>query len=175
LFARALGDGFARLPAAVRAGHLVDERLVLAGRASVTGAASRGARLVARLFGLPTTAADVPVAVEMRADRDGEIWTRSFGGRAFRSRLAPGRRRGRVRERFGPFTFDLALTARADGLDLEVVGGRFGPLPLPRPLVPVSRARERVDAQGRFCFDIPVTLPAVGLLVHYRGWLVPKT
>jgi hypothetical protein len=175
LFARVLGEGFARLPEAVRAAHLVDERLVLAGRASVTGAATRRGRLLARLFRLPTTAADVPVSVEMRADGDGEIWTRTFGARAFHSRLAPGARRGRASERFGPFTFDLVLTACADGLDLKVIGGRIGPLPLPRALVPISHATERVDAQGRFCFDIPVVLPAVGRLVHYRGWLVPQT
>jgi Domain of unknown function (DUF4166)/Saccharopine dehydrogenase NADP binding domain len=173
LFARALGDGFARLPEAVRTAHLVDDRLVLAGRADVTGAASRFGRVLARLFGLPAAAADIPVTVEMRADRDGETWTRNFGGSAFRSRLAPGKRRGRVTERFGPFTFDLVLTASAAGLDLEVTRGRLGPLPLPRALVPISQASERVDAHGRFCFDIPVALPAIGLLVHYRGWLVP--
>jgi hypothetical protein len=148
---------------------------MLAGRASVTGAASRRGRVLARLFGLPTTAADVPVSVEMRADRAGEVWTRNFGGRTFRSRLAPGKRRGRVRERFGPFSFDLVLTAGPAGLDFEAVGGKLGPLPLPRALVPISHASERVDAQGRFCFDIPVVLPSVGLLVHYRRWLVLKT
>jgi hypothetical protein len=172
LFTRVLGDGFTRMPAAVRAGHLVDERLVLAGRASVTGATSPSGRLLARLFDLPTTAADVPVSVEMRADRAGETWTRNFGGRAFRSRLAPSKRRCRATERFGPLTFDLVLTANVDGLDLEVIGGRLGPLPLPRSLVPTSHATEGVDEQGRFCFDIPIVLPAVGLLVHYRGWLV---
>jgi hypothetical protein len=174
LFARGLGEGFARLPDAVRTAHLVDEQLVLAGRASVTGAASRFGRFIARLFGLPTTAADVPVRVEMRTDRDGEVWTRDFGGYRFRSRLAPSGWRGRVTERFGPFTFDLVLTASAAGLDLEVIGGRLGLLRLPGILHPVSRATERVDAQGRFCFDIPVVLPAVGLLVHYRGWLEPQ-
>jgi hypothetical protein len=35
-------------------------RLVLAGRAEVTGATARGGRLLAWLFGLPTTAVDVP-------------------------------------------------------------------------------------------------------------------
>jgi Domain of unknown function (DUF4166) len=76
-----------------------------------------------------------------------------------------------VRERFGPFSFDLVLTAGTAGLDLDVVGGKLGPLPLPRALVPISQASDRVDAQGRFRFDIPVVLPSVGLLVHYRGWL----
>jgi hypothetical protein len=162
------------MPAAVRAAHLVDERLALAGRASVGGAASPVGRLLGRLIGFPPPAADVAVSVEMRADREGEIWTRDFGGRRFRSRLAPGRRRGRVTERFGALTFDLALAAGAAGLDLTIVGGRLGPLPLPRFLIPRSAARERVDGEGRFCFDVPISLPGIGLLVHYRGWLKPK-
>ena len=33
-------------------------------------------------------------------------------------------------------------------------------------------ARE-YEADGRFHFDVPITLPLVGLLIHYRGWLVP--
>jgi saccharopine dehydrogenase-like NADP-dependent oxidoreductase len=174
LFARMLGSRFDQMPAAVRVAHLVDERLVLAGRALVGGAASPVGRLLGRLIGFPPAAPDVAVSVEMRADRDGEVWTRNFGGRTFRSRLAPGRRPGRVTERFGALTFDLALAAGPAGLDLTIVGGRLGPLPLPRFLIPRSAARERVDGEGRFCFDVPISLPGIGLLVHYRGWLKPK-
>ena len=105
---------------------------------------------------------DVPVSVEMRADREGETWTRNFGGRTFRSRLAPGRRPGRVTVRFGLLTFDLDLAAGPAGLDLTIVGGRLGPLRLPRILLPASAARERVDGEGRFCFEVLIGLPGVG-------------
>jgi saccharopine dehydrogenase-like NADP-dependent oxidoreductase len=175
LIARALGPRFDRLPEAVRVAHLVDDRLVLEGRASVGGGASRVGCLLARLAGFPPPAVDVPVSVEMRVDRDGEVWTRNFGGRTFRSRLATGGRPGCVTERFGMLTFDLALAAGPAGLDLTIVGGRFGPLPLPRVLLPCSAARERIDAEGRFCFNVPISLPGIGPLVHYRGWLVPKS
>ena len=30
-----------------------------------------------------------------------------------------------------------------------------------------------IAAQGRFRFDVALFLPLIGLLVHYRGWLVP--
>ena len=40
-------------------------------------------------------------------------------------------------------------------------------------MLPRSEAREDVDEQGRFRFDIRLTLPVIGLLTHYRGWLVP--
>lgn len=27
------------------------------------------------------------------------------------------------------------------------------------------------EAEGRYLFDVAATLPVIGLLVHYRGWL----
>jgi hypothetical protein len=171
---RALGPAFTTMPEAIQHGHLVDGILKLEGRASVEGAASIVGRALAWLLGLPRQAADVPVAVEMRLDNQGETWTRTIGGRTFRSRLAPFAGR-RITERFGVFTFDLLLTASQAGLDLAIVAGRLGPMPLPRLLLPRSVATERVDAAGRFCFDVPVALPGLGRLVRYRGFLVPAS
>src|SRR5262249_18441161 len=87
LFRRALGRSFDALPKAIQNGHGVDDRLILEGRASVAGAASAVGRILARLIGFPPISADVPVKVEMRADQDGEVWTRTFGRHTFRSRL----------------------------------------------------------------------------------------
>jgi hypothetical protein len=174
LFARALGKSFDALPAAIRAAHQVDGSLRLAGRASVQGGENLLARLLARLFGFPPASADISVRVDMKADRDGETWRRTFGARSFRSRLSPAHRRSYVHERFGLFTFLLALTANADGIDMEIIGGRLGWLPLPKCLLPRSLARERVDQMGRFTFDVPIALPGIGLLIHYRGWLTPE-
>ena len=103
-----------------------------------------------------------------------ETWTRRFGDTRFSSRMSLAGREGegRLRERFGPFSMNLALRAGADGLDMAVTGWRLGPLPLPRGLRPTARASERVDAQGRFRFDVALFLPLVGLLVHDRGWQV---
>jgi hypothetical protein len=108
----------------------------------------------------------------MRLEADGtETWQRDFGVRRFYSRLAP-LRRGAVSEHFGPFGFDLALEAASDGLRLRVVGWRLGRLALPLFLAPRSDAVESVDAQGRFCFDVPIALPLIGRLVRYQGSLV---
>src|SRR5262249_6030098 len=84
---RALGRDFDRLPEAIGRGHEVDGTLLLPGRGSVEGATSLLGRAVAGIIGLPPTAADVPVTVEMRADPRGETWTRHFGTATFRSRL----------------------------------------------------------------------------------------
>jgi len=52
-----------------------------------------------------------------------------------------------------------------------VAGGRFGPFPLPRWLLPGSEAREYVE-DGRFHFDVRLLAPVTkALIVHYRGHL----
>jgi saccharopine dehydrogenase-like NADP-dependent oxidoreductase len=175
LFRRALGPSFDRMPAPIQQGHEVADQLLLAGRASVDGANTVGGRLLAWLMGFPRAAADVPVSVAMRAAGDGEIWVRDFGGTRFQSRLSPCKDKpGFIKERFGLITFKLALSAGDHGLDLAIVSGRIGFIPLPSFLIPRSSATERVDPEGRYCFDVPISLPGVGLLVHYRGWLKPS-
>ena len=89
-----------------------------------------------------------------------------------RSRLVPGREPGTIEERFGPLAASLAVATDPDGLTVEVTAARFLGLPLPRMLAPVSRAREGVDREGRFTFDVPIRIRLLGRLSHYRGWLV---
>jgi uncharacterized protein DUF4166 len=48
----------------------------------------------------------------------------------------------------------------------------FG-LPLPLVLAPRIDAYEFVEA-GRFRFHVEISHPLTGLIVHYRGWLVPR-
>ena len=175
LFERALGAGFARMPGAIQALHGSVGDGAFRGRAEVRRGRGPVVALVALIFRLPPAMADGPVRVGIEPDLDAgaERWTRHFPGRHFSSRMerAGPDGSGRLRERFGPFVMDLAVSAHADGLDMVVTGWRFGPLPLPRALRPTTQAGERIDAQGRFRFDVALFLPLVGLLVHYRGWL----
>jgi NAD(P)-dependent dehydrogenase (short-subunit alcohol dehydrogenase family) len=175
LFTRVLGSTFATLPDAIQNAHHLDEVLVLEGRASIEGAKTLLTRAIARLIGFPRDGRDVPASVTMRMVDGGEEWTRVFGGARFRTRLTPldGIPK-RLIERFGPCAFNLRLTARPDGLDYTVTSGRFGFVPLPSFLLPRSAATERVDDAGRFQFNVPIALPGLGLLVHYRGWLIPR-
>ncbi|WP_232631412.1 SDR family oxidoreductase, partial [Methylobacterium sp. Leaf118] len=179
LVERALGPDFARMPAAVRALHGSVGDAAFRGRAEVIRGQNPLAAAVAALFRLPAQSAGTPVRVTL-SPQDGpvpsETWTRCFGDRRFASRmsLAGPEGRGLLRERFGPFSMDLAVRAHPDGLDMTVTGWRLGPLPLPRVLRPTTQARERVDGQGRFRFDVALFVPVAGLLVHYRGWLVPE-
>ena len=174
LIERALGAGFARMPEAVRALHGSVGDGAFRGRAEVRRGRGLVVALVALLFRLPPAMAEGPIRVTMEPEAGAERWTRWFPRLRFSSRMrrAGPDGSGRVREHFGPFAMDLAVSGHADGLDMAVTGWRLGPLPLPRVLRPTTRASERVDGEGRFRFDVALFLPLVGLLVHYRGWLV---
>ena len=60
------------------------------------------------------------------------------------------------------------------GLPCRLWVGAWVFLGLPRFLAPRSDTREYQDEQGRFRFDVRLSLPLIGLLAHYRGWLMPE-
>ena len=172
LFPGALGAKFGHLPVAVADLHRPGRISRWFGRASIDGADTPMARLVARAFRFPPAGLNVPVMVTIAAEHGGEIWTRDFAGRSFRSLLRRGRAIGEVEETFGLLSFKLALTADGTGIAMRVVGWRLGPVPLPRWLMIGSDARETQDGEGRFRFDVAIDLPLrLGRVVRYAGWL----
>ncbi|WP_089176068.1 SDR family oxidoreductase [Bosea sp. AS-1] len=178
LFEQALGGtAFAALPEPLRAFHGTAGSPVWRGRALVENGRNPIAWLIRRLIGLPEAGEDVPVtvSVERVASETGkaEIWIRNFGGSRFASRLYLDRE-NRLHERFGPVRFRLGLAARDGQVRLPVVAASVLGLPLHRFLLPRSEAIEEVDGEGRFRFDVKLTLPLFGLLVRYAGWLTPK-
>lgn len=146
------------------------------GRCSVEGPATFVGRLVARLFGLPSAAADAPIEVDFVVQGGRETWIRWVGGRAMRSEQSIGLRRpvGWIVERFGPFAFDLAVPVKEGRLELVMAGMRFAGVALPRLCWPVVKAAETQDEQGRFRFDVEIGLPWIGRLVRYRGFLTGR-
>lgn len=172
IFARAIGPSFDALPEAIRALHETPGRSLWRGEAMTEGAAGPLAALVAGMVGFPKTQAFCPAEVAIDADGDRSVWRRRIGGHAFASVLSAPRAGGGVRERFGPLSMDLRLMPEGDRLVYRVEGWRLGPIPLPRGFGPSTRAHEEVDVEGRFVFDVEISLPLVGRLVRYRGWLV---
>jgi hypothetical protein len=77
-----------------------------------------------------------------------------------------------LREGFGPLVFDLALVVEKERLYLVVRGWSLLGLPLPLAMGPRGLFYESV-ADGRFHFHVEITHPLAGLIVGYRGWLVP--
>ncbi|WP_395646895.1 SDR family oxidoreductase [Terricaulis sp.] len=167
-FETALGADFATLPASVQAAHRGGPVTRLRGCARVEGPSSPLAEILANLFGLPPAADQVALQVTKRHLGEVETWTRDFGGRRMQSRLrALGP--GRVRESFGPFHFEMAVSANTEGLRMKVVGWKLGPLPLPAFLAPRSTAIETGDGPGGYGFDVPIAAPILGRLTHYSG------
>ena len=169
LYERVMSDRFARLPPEVRAIHDIFRDGGAAGEAEVTGAANPLAAFIARLVGFPQPGRH-RLHVHFREVNGRESWTRDFEGRRFRSHLS---QQGRwLVERFGPFRFAFDLPGDGRGLTMVMQRWWIGPLPLPLWLAPRSTAREWAE-DGRFHFDVPIALPLIGQLVHYRGWLEP--
>ncbi|WP_269580993.1 DUF4166 domain-containing protein [Roseibium sp. Sym1] len=174
LFRQALGPDFDALPEPVRALHRVQGRHVWSGEARVTRGSSFLARLLCGIFGFPPRAERTPVNVTIERCGDIEVWQRNFGGKRFETVLglagAPGS--GVVQERFGLMAFDIFLERQDGGLAFPVGRSYLLNVPLPRRLLPVSETLEFAD-NGRFRFDVKVSVPGAGMLVHYRGWLEP--
>ena len=170
-------ETFEMMPAALRALHGHAGVPVWSGQSEVKAAGRFLPRLLAKLFGFPASGSEIPVTVtvDRDTDEDGsgrEAWVRNFSGQRFSSVLRH-HQDGTFWETFGPFSFRLGLAADRNGLVMPVTGWKLGALPLPRFLAPRSRTREYEDEQGRFCFDVELTLPGLGLFAHYKGWLMP--
>lgn len=169
LYARVMGERFAALPAELQSIHSVFRDGGTTGGAEVTGAANWLGAIIARVFGFPPPGHH-PVHVQFMEENGRETWVRHFSGQAFKSELS--QHGPYLVERFGPLRFAFSLLLEPKGLRMEMRRWWIGPIPLPLAMAPRSEAREW-SQEGRFWFDVPIALPFIGRLVHYRGWLKP--
>lgn len=168
LFQQVLGDSFAQLPEVTQKLHRGWPAVIAKGSAMVRPASSILGRLVARMFGLPASAGEVPLKVVIESQDGMEYWTRHFGQHQMRSVMRA--RAGLIEESFGSVSIAMRLIATQEGLDMRPVFGRFAGIPLPRFLLPSVVATETSEA-GRHVFDVDIGLPIIGRLVAYRGYL----
>jgi len=169
LYRRVMGKRFDRLPPAVRRMHEVLRDGGASGEAEVLGATNPIGALVARIMRFPRPGQHrLPVSF---VERDGgERWVRQFSETSFTSSLSM--KNGALVERFGSLRFAFDLQSDDRGLEMTMTGWKFWRLPLPLALAPRSCAREWEEL-GKFNFDVPIELPLIGRIVHYKGWLVP--
>jgi Domain of unknown function (DUF4166)/Saccharopine dehydrogenase NADP binding domain len=174
LYPRVLGSAFTRLPLPIQDLHQVSAQRSFTGRCTVSRGRGPLAWAIAESIGFPRPGTDLPITVQLSAGDGQERWVRRVAGRSFSSVQAPGQglALGLVRERFGVVSVDMALVAHAQGLSYVVRRWALLGLPLPLWLGPRARAEETVDGD-KFRFDVALRLPIVGLIVHYRGWLLP--
>jgi hypothetical protein len=175
LYRQVLGSAFATLPPQVQALHHGSEPRRWHGVAQVRRGSGILARAVAAVIGFPPAAANVPVTVAFHPEQGGERWTRDFGGQRFSSwqRRGAGRNDALLMERFG--LIDVALALVVEGNRLTLVPRRWFCLgiPLPKALLPKGNTFE-TEVDGRFVFNVEIAAPVVGLIVAYRGSLLPE-
>jgi hypothetical protein len=162
------------LPAEIRELHDIDGVGQFSGRASVIPGRSPLAKLIGRVVGFPGGAGDIPLQVEIKSVNGREHWSRDFDGHEFSSvmTIGSGRFSNLVCERFGPANFAMALLWENGRLNYLPRGWTFLGIPMPRFLAPQGKTYEYV-ADGKFHFHVKVTLPIIGHVVTYKGWLSP--
>jgi Domain of unknown function (DUF4166)/Saccharopine dehydrogenase NADP binding domain len=174
LYRRLLGEAWNLLPRPLQAMHDLDSERTAQGVALVERGSGWLARLAARVVGFPQAGQDIPVTVSFRVHDGREHWQRTFAGRSFASIQEQGRGRFErlICERFGPLNFGMALVLDAGCLRLVVRRWSLCGIPLPRGLAPCGNSYEFAE-NGRFHFHVEIGHPFTGLIVRYRGWLVP--
>jgi hypothetical protein len=176
LYRRILGDAWNSLPQPLQTLHDLDGEFSAEGLATVERGNGPLARLAAWIVGFPAAGKDIPVKVSFSARGGREYWRRTFAGRSFASTQEEGRG-GLDRllcERFGPFNFGMALVWENGRLQLVQRRWTFLGIPMPRALAPRGNTYEFAE-NGRFHFHVEINHPLTGLIVAYRGWLIPRT
>jgi Domain of unknown function (DUF4166)/Saccharopine dehydrogenase NADP binding domain len=174
LYRRVLGAAFDELPKPIRDMHAFSSVHTASGVAEVERGTNPLSRLIGWIFGFPSAARAVPVQVQFTAKNGREIWRRSFGDKSFSSEQFEGTGRSEylLVERFGIFSFAMALVWAEKRLSLVVRRWSCLGIPLPLSLAPGGEAFEFVR-DGKFHFHVEIKLPLAGLIVRYRGSLVP--
>jgi YfiH family protein len=168
IFPQLLGQRFTGLPLTVQALHLARGTRRYQGEVAIRRSRNLLARLCGFATGLPPPMQGAALTVEIVAGRQGERWSRNFGGYPMQSRL--WRKGGHLCERLGLVTFFFSLRVEDSALCWRVQKVRALGLPLPASWFRGVYAREYENAD-RYCFEVAAALPLAGELVHYRGWL----
>ncbi|GAB5387430.1 MAG: DUF4166 domain-containing protein [Alphaproteobacteria bacterium] len=173
LYHRAMGDAFEELPEITRRFHTPRTALVLSGEVTITGAQNAMGRLISKLFRFPQKTGKATLTVTVEATADGaEIWRRDFGGHVMTSTLAnPNAADSTVTESFGPVTTTLRLDRTQTGLTMTPICQHIGRFRLPRFTLPGITAIESWAAPNNHHFEVEISLPVLGRLCRYQGWV----
>ena len=174
LYRLVLGDAWERLPAPIRLLHDVATTLQAEGLASVRRGRGLLANAIAGVLGFPHAGDNIRLRVNFTAAATGEVWRRDFAGRVFASRQYAGRYKNEavIIERFGPLAFAIAFVVGRERMALAIRRWTLWGVALPLAWAPFGDCYEFVD-RDRFGFNVEITLPLIGLIVAYRGYLQP--
>ena len=172
LYQELLGTAFETLLPQVQALHGVSNARQWSGVADVRRGRGILAKIVSYIIGFPRSESDVPISVMFTPEGNGERWTRNFGGKIFSSHQSRGIGKNDylLVERFGRISVALALVVERDRLFLIPRRWNCFGIPLPKLLLPTGRSFES-EKDGKFNFDVEISMPILGLIVGYTGVL----
>lgn len=177
LYARVLGAAWDDIPAITRHLHSPDPVVVFAGEVDVRRGTNSVTRALAHMMGLPPAGHHLARISVSRGDDGDERLERRYGETILTTRqylITRGEKQS-LGEAFGPFRLRFALQGHEAGIDFMLMSVRAWFIPLPRAFALSVKARERVGegpkGQARHCFDVEVSLPGLGRLIAYQGWL----
>ena len=172
VFRSALGTAWNDLPDAIQSMHDAPDGTTLSGMARIRRGDNLLAKFIATIFRFPEQADEVPVEVSIQKSYGVERWKRNFNGTVFQSEITNGKDQYEhlVCERFGPFTFGIALVLENEKLNYVVRRWSFLKIPLPRLLRPRGESFE-YSSDGKFHFNVEIKFPLIELIVSYQGWL----
>lgn len=175
IFQNLLDSAWDELPKPIQDMHIARGEIHSSGLATVERGNGVLANMIANLFRFPTNGNDVKVEVSIKQFAGVESWRRTFNGYSFSSILCLGKGKSDklLCEKFGPFTVDIALIVDEGKLRFIVRKWRIWRIPLPRAWAPGGDSFEYV-ADGRFCFNVEIKQPLVGMIVKYSGWIIPN-
>lgn len=175
LYLRVLGDGWSELAGPLRRMHGACGILRARGRLRVEHGHHVLTRLTARLLRLPVASTATDTRLVVTPEGDGEHWLRTFDGRRMVTRQHRSNP-SEIVERFGVLEFRFHMDVSPSGGLVYVQRAAvvvLGPVrvPLPPCLAPRVTAREEPDGPCRVTVVVSVTLPGVGTLITYDGFM----
>jgi Domain of unknown function (DUF4166)/Saccharopine dehydrogenase NADP binding domain len=172
IFKTLLGSAWNGLSEPLQKLHAADFEQIWSGTATVERGKGWMARFIALIFQFPNENKSVEATVNIKPTPSGEIWERTFAGKKFSSVLSLGQGFSDrlLNERFGLFSFGIALVLEDSTLKYVVRNWRFLGIPLPNALAPKGNTYE-FERDGQFCFHVEINHPLTGLIVKYVGRL----
>lgn len=164
-----MGTSFPRLSPPVQAFHRLKGSHVLHGWVETEAPRTFFAKLMGRFLGTPLLPSSGGIRFELDAQADHEVWVRHFPRHTMMSRLRLAH--GELTESIGPTRLHFFLEEVEGRLVMRLTRLRFLGLPCPRWAMPVIIAEE--DGSGvQLQFNVRASLPLIGQVACYRGYLV---